>query len=149
LEKFSILRFNVQSIFYTQDNVNNEIKLLDRQKTYFSKTYTFVPQTTLTIQTYKSRNIFYFIGPLWLPLLGCFLTFRWLRFKYGYIYLAFQELARTYGPVLGLKLGNQKVVVISTHDLVKKALLQPEFNGRPDGFFFRIRSFGKRKGTYK
>ncbi|XP_012227757.1 methyl farnesoate epoxidase-like [Linepithema humile] len=86
-------------------------------------------------------------GPLWLPLLGCFLTFRWLRSKYGYIYLAFQELSRTYGPILGLKLGNQKVVVISTYDLVKKALLQDEFNSRPDGFFFRIRSFGKRKGV--
>lgn len=51
-----------------------------------------------------------------------------------------------YGPVLGLKLGNQKLVVISTHDLVKQVLLQNEFNGRPDGFFFRVRSFGKRKG---
>lgn len=52
-----------------------------------------------------------------------------------------------YGPILGLKLGSQKVVVISTHDLVKKVLLQDEFNGRPDGFFFRVRAFGKRKGA--
>ncbi|KMQ94445.1 putative cytochrome p450 305a1-like protein [Lasius niger] len=51
-----------------------------------------------------------------------------------------------YGPILGLKLGNQKVVVISTYDLVKKALLCEDLNGRPDGFFFRVRSFGKRKG---
>ncbi|XP_076171324.1 methyl farnesoate epoxidase isoform X2 [Ptiloglossa arizonensis] len=86
-------------------------------------------------------------GPKWLPLLGCFLTFRRLKAKHGYAYLAFQELTETYGPILGLKLGNQKVVVISTHDLVKKVLLQDEFNGRPDGFFFRVRSFGKRKGV--
>ncbi|XP_053970473.1 methyl farnesoate epoxidase-like isoform X1 [Hylaeus volcanicus] len=85
-------------------------------------------------------------GPKWLPLVGCFLGFRRLRAKNGYAYLAFQELTRTYGPILGLKLGNQKVVVISTHDLVKKVLLRDEFNGRPDGFFFRVRSFGKRKG---
>ncbi|XP_043804422.1 methyl farnesoate epoxidase-like isoform X2 [Apis laboriosa] len=85
-------------------------------------------------------------GPKWLPLIGCFLTFRRLKLKHKYAYLAFQELSKTYGPILGLKLGSQKVVVISTHDLVKKVLLQDEFNGRPDGFFFRVRAFGKRKG---
>ncbi|XP_011699204.1 PREDICTED: probable cytochrome P450 305a1 [Wasmannia auropunctata] len=93
----------------------------------------------------KPRN--YPPGPMWIPLLGCLLKFSRLRSKYGYIYLALQDLARTYGPILGLKLGNQKVVVISTCDLVKKALLQDEFNNRPDGFFFRVRSFGKRKGV--
>ncbi|XP_017885231.2 methyl farnesoate epoxidase-like [Ceratina calcarata] len=85
-------------------------------------------------------------GPKWIPLLGCFLTFRRLKLKHKYVYLAFQQLSVIYGPILGLKLGNQKVVVISTHDLVKKVLLQEEFNGRPDGFFFRVRSFGKKKG---
>lgn len=89
-----------------------------------------------------------YVGPIWLPLLGCFLTFRYLRWKHQYNYLVSQELARVYGPILGLKLGNQKVVVISTNDLVRKILLQDEFNGRPDGFFFRVRSFGKRKGVY-
>ncbi|KYN05360.1 hypothetical protein ALC62_03645 [Cyphomyrmex costatus] len=88
-----------------------------------------------------------FPGPLWIPLFGCFLKFSWLRSKHGYIYLAIQDLVRTYGPVIGLKLGGQKVVVISTYDLVKKTLLQEEFNSRPDGFFFRVRSFGKRKGV--
>ncbi|CAK9829027.1 Methyl farnesoate epoxidase [Anthophora retusa] len=85
-------------------------------------------------------------GPKWFPLIGCFPTFRRLKLKHGYAYLAFQELTKTYGPILGLKLGNQKVVVISTLNLVRKVLLQDEFNGRPDGFFFRVRAFGKRKG---
>ncbi|XP_076286314.1 methyl farnesoate epoxidase [Lasioglossum baleicum] len=85
-------------------------------------------------------------GPKWLPFFGCFLTFQRLKKKHGYGYLAFRELAKTYGPILGLKLGNQKVVVISTHDLVKKVLLRDEFNGRPAGFFFRVRAFGKNKG---
>ncbi|KAF3425766.1 hypothetical protein E2986_10061 [Frieseomelitta varia] len=85
-------------------------------------------------------------GPKWLPVIGCFLTFHRLKLRHKYAYLAFQNLTKTYGPILGLKLGNQKVVIISTHDLVKKVLLQQEFNGRPDGFFFRVRAFGKRKG---
>ncbi|XP_017762815.1 PREDICTED: methyl farnesoate epoxidase-like [Eufriesea mexicana] len=85
-------------------------------------------------------------GPKWLPLIGCIFAFRRLKLKHKYAFLAFQELTKTYGPILGLKLGNQKVVVISTHDLVKKVLLQDEFNGRPDGFFFKVRAFGKKKG---
>ncbi|GAB1865261.1 Probable cytochrome P450 305a1 [Camponotus japonicus] len=85
-------------------------------------------------------------GPTWLPMLGCFPIFMRLRLKFGFIHLALQELEGRYGPILGLKLGNQRVVVISTHDLVKKAILRDEFNGRPDGFFFRVRAFGKRKG---
>ncbi|XP_011646191.1 methyl farnesoate epoxidase-like [Pogonomyrmex barbatus] len=93
----------------------------------------------------KPRN--YPPGPAWLPFFGCILKFGWLRSKHGYIYTALQELSRTYGPILGLKLGNQNVVVISTYDLVKKGLLQEEFNSRPDGFFFRVRAFGKRKGV--
>ncbi|KAM0736690.1 Methyl farnesoate epoxidase [Formica fusca] len=85
-------------------------------------------------------------GPAWLPFLGCYLTFSRLRSKCEYDHIALQELADTYGPILGLKLGNQKVVVISTYDLVKNTLRRNEFNSRPDGFFFRVRSFGKRKG---
>ncbi|XP_032680692.1 methyl farnesoate epoxidase-like [Odontomachus brunneus] len=85
-------------------------------------------------------------GPTWLPLLGCFPIYRWLYYKHQYNYLVFQTLSHIYGQILGLKLGKQKIVVISTYDLVKQALLRDEFNGRPDGFFFRVRSFGKRKG---
>jgi len=79
---------------------------------------------------------------------GCLLTLRQLYLKHGYTYQAFNELAKMYGPVLGLKLGNQNLVVISSHDIIKKALLQDEFNGRPDGLFFEMRSFGKRKGIH-
>ncbi|XP_072758882.1 methyl farnesoate epoxidase isoform X2 [Anoplolepis gracilipes] len=91
-------------------------------------------------------SFMFYLGPAWLPLIGCFLIFVRLRSKYEYTYLALQQLAHTYGPVLGLKFGNQKIVVISTYDLVKKNLLRDELNGRPDGFFFRARAMGKRKG---
>ncbi|KAK2574914.1 hypothetical protein KPH14_002605 [Odynerus spinipes] len=86
-------------------------------------------------------------GPFWLPVIGCYPIFKLLRWKYGYVYLAFKRLEETYGPILGLKLGRQKLVVISSYDLVKKALLRDEFNGRPDEYFFRVRAFGKRKGV--
>lgn len=47
---------------------------------------------------------------------------------------------------MGLKLGRQKIVTISTYDFVKQALLQDDFNGRPESFSFKIRAFGKKKG---
>lgn len=87
-----------------------------------------------------------FLGPFWLPVIGCLFDFQSLKNKCGYTHLAFEELSAKYGPILGLKLGRQRLVVISTFDLVKKVLLQEEFNGRPDGFFFRVRSFGERRG---
>lgn len=58
-----------------------------------------------------------------------------------------EELSRVYGPVMGIKLGRQKFVVISGNELVRKTAARDEFNGRPDGFFFRLRAFGKRKGV--
>ncbi|XP_012286716.1 methyl farnesoate epoxidase [Orussus abietinus] len=86
-------------------------------------------------------------GPKWLPFVGCFPTFQRLRLKHGYAHLAFEVLSKIYGPILGLKLGKQRFIMISGHSLVKRVLLQEEFNGRPDGFFFRVRSFGRRKGV--
>lgn len=94
-------------------------------------------------------NCLFFIkhlGPRWLPFIGCFPRFYQLRSKYGYVHLAIQDLAEKYGSVLGIKLGKQRIVVVSTHELIKKVLTQDEFNGRPDGFFFRVRAFGERRG---
>ncbi|OXU31223.1 hypothetical protein TSAR_014757 [Trichomalopsis sarcophagae] len=86
-------------------------------------------------------------GPKWLPLIGCVPLFYTLRKKSGFTHLALNELAQQYGPVVGLKLGQQRFIVVSSYDLVKKVLMRDEFNGRPSSFFFRVRSFGKEKGV--
>ncbi|XP_058805600.1 methyl farnesoate epoxidase-like [Phymastichus coffea] len=86
-------------------------------------------------------------GPAWLPLLGCLAAFHRVHRRRGYMYLAFEELSRRYGPVLGLKMGRQRLVVVSGHELVREVLLRDEFTGRPNGFFFRARSFGKELGV--
>ncbi|XP_046828202.1 methyl farnesoate epoxidase-like [Vespa crabro] len=86
-------------------------------------------------------------GPAWLPIIGCLAAFKRLQIKYGFSHLAFKKLEEIYGPIVGLKLGRQKIVTISTYDFVKQALLQDEFNGRPESFFFKIRAFGKKKGV--
>lgn len=87
------------------------------------------------------------IGPLWLPFIGCLSTFQRQYKKHRYTHLVFQKLAKEYGPVIGLKLGKQKIVVVTNYEYVKKALCMKELDGRPDGFFFKLRSFGKRKGN--
>ncbi|KAF7988456.1 hypothetical protein HCN44_001029 [Aphidius gifuensis] len=85
-------------------------------------------------------------GPKWYPLIGAFPLFKKIYKKKKYTHLVFEELSKIYGPILGMKLGRQKLVVISGNELVKKVLNTDEFNGRPDGFFFRARSFGKKLG---
>ncbi|KAK0086071.1 hypothetical protein PV325_000574 [Microctonus aethiopoides] len=85
-------------------------------------------------------------GPRWLPFVGCFLRIYKLKKQTHYYYLVFNELSKIYGPILGLKLGKQKFVIISGNHLIKKTLMKHEFNGRPESFFFKVRSFGKNKG---
>ncbi|XP_011495207.1 PREDICTED: probable cytochrome P450 303a1 [Ceratosolen solmsi marchali] len=85
-------------------------------------------------------------GPKWYPFIGCFPQYYVLRKKLGYIHLAFEKLSENYGPILGLKLGTQKIVIISSYDLVKKVLMLEDFNGRPNSFFFKLRSLGRKRG---
>lgn len=61
--------------------------------------------------------------------------------------MVWQELSEVYGNVVGLKLGRVLVVTTFGPEAVKEVLSREEFNGRPDGFFFRLRTFGKRLGN--
>lgn len=47
-------------------------------------------------------------------------------------------------PIIGLKLGTELVVVVQTYRLVKEIHMREEFDGRPDNFFFRLRTMGTR-----
>lgn len=89
--------------------------------------------------------------------------------------MVWMELAEQYGPIIGLKLGNyinifitlyahisirdhkfvnyifvpsgaHYIVTVAGSEAVKEVLSREEFDGRPDGFFFRLRTFGKRLG---
>jgi methyl farnesoate epoxidase/farnesoate epoxidase len=65
----------------------------------------------------------------------------------GYHHLVYANLSTKYGPVAGLRLGRDRIVIVSGYDAVRDVLLREEFDGRPDGFFFRLRTFGKRLGN--
>lgn len=59
-----------------------------------------------------------------------------------------QYWSQKYGDLIGLKLGTVNVVVVAGKDLIKEVLFREIFDGRPDGFFYTIRSFGKKLGEY-
>ncbi|KAG8313366.1 hypothetical protein J6590_001833 [Homalodisca vitripennis] len=86
-------------------------------------------------------------GPKWLPLFGSFWAFYFLLRQFKYTHLAWTRLSAKYGPLVGLRLGRDYIVLVSGQPLVREVLTREEFEGRPDGFLFRLRAFGKRLGV--
>jgi methyl farnesoate epoxidase / farnesoate epoxidase len=78
--------------------------------------------------------------------LGNIQVLKHLR-TFKFYHLLWHHLSEIYGPLVGLKFVNDYVVIVSGKEMVKKLYNREELNGRPDGFFFRIRSFDKRLGV--
>lgn len=85
-------------------------------------------------------------GPPWLPLIGNWLLFRKYVKETKFTHIAWQRFAEDYGHLVGLRLGRDRIVIVSEYKLAKDILSREEFEGRPDGFIFRLRSMGKRLG---
>ncbi|XP_059612681.1 uncharacterized protein LOC132259145 [Phlebotomus argentipes] len=85
-------------------------------------------------------------GPPWLPIVGNFpLLFR-LKKSLSHHHMIWQHLSVQYGSVVGLRLGRDRVIVVSGCEAIREFYNRAEFDGRPDGFFFRVRSFDQRLG---
>ncbi|KAF7271345.1 hypothetical protein GWI33_015772 [Rhynchophorus ferrugineus] len=86
-------------------------------------------------------------GPPWLPFLGSLFQLRSLSKKAGGQHVALMQLTKKYASdVIGLKLGSEYVIAVCSYASVRKILTSEEYEGRPDNFFFRLRSMGTRKG---
>nr|BAN14691.1 cytochrome P450 [Plautia stali] len=85
-------------------------------------------------------------GPCWIPILGNYLLFYELRKKLGFTHLVWEWLSKRYGPLVGVKLGKDKLVIGTNLPVVKELLTKEQFEARPDGFFFQFRAFGERYG---
>ncbi|XP_034657953.1 probable cytochrome P450 305a1 [Drosophila subobscura] len=86
-------------------------------------------------------------GPRFVPWLGNTLQFRKEARAVGGQHILFGQWAQRYqSPLLGLKLGQEYVVVALGHEMVREVQLQEVFEGRPDNFFLRLRTMGTRKG---
>ncbi|CAB3370180.1 Hypothetical predicted protein [Cloeon dipterum] len=85
-------------------------------------------------------------GPRWLPIIGNLHLIDALKKKHGYFFTVLEKLSEEYGPVYGLKLGQNLTVVITDYGIMKDALSREEFQGRPNGFVFTMRTFGEKLG---
>lgn len=99
----------------------------------------------LYLDTKKPKN--YPPGPDWLPLIGSALTVYRLRKQTGLLHLTTAELAKKYGPILGLKLGKDRIVIVHGIPDNREFLTSDDLSGRPNGFFYKLRTWGQRKGV--
>ncbi|XP_063924929.1 probable cytochrome P450 305a1 isoform X2 [Zophobas morio] len=85
-------------------------------------------------------------GPIWFPIVGNQVQLRILSKSLGGLHLALSYLSQKYKTgVLGLKLGKEYIVSVSGYPLIKEVFTREEFEGRPENFFFKMRSFGRLK----
>lgn len=87
------------------------------------------------------------VGPQWLPVIGTLLLIQKLRPAYEFFHLIWYHFYETYGPVVGFRIGQTPIVIISGRDDVREVYNMESMNGRPNGFFYRIRTFNKRLGV--
>ncbi|XP_032664141.1 methyl farnesoate epoxidase-like [Odontomachus brunneus] len=87
-------------------------------------------------------------GPRGLPIVGNIFDVKRLVEETKFYSQAWCRLANIYGPIVGLKLGMANpLVIVSGRSAVVEMLNRPEFDGRPDGFAFRHRTGGVRRGV--
>lgn len=92
------------------------------------------------------RPRFFPPGPPWIPILGNLLLIHDLLKDQKFYFRVWDFLATQYGNVVGLKLGTNKMIIVSGRDMIREFYANDDFDGRPDGFFYRVRSFDKRLG---
>uniref|UniRef100_A0A1B6JNF9 Cytochrome P450 n=1 Tax=Homalodisca liturata TaxID=320908 RepID=A0A1B6JNF9_9HEMI len=86
-------------------------------------------------------------GPKWLPIVGNSPTVKHLSILHGGFHNALMYLSQKYKTqILGLKLGKDLFVVVFSKDLIRQVFTQDEFQARPDSYFIRLRTMGRRRG---
>lgn len=86
-------------------------------------------------------------GPSRLPVVGNTFLIKKLSKQLGGQYKALLKLSDDFkSNIIGLKLGSDQYVVVFGRKLVQQVFTRDEFQGRPDGFFIRLRTMGSKKG---
>nr|XP_023019296.1 probable cytochrome P450 303a1 [Leptinotarsa decemlineata] len=85
-------------------------------------------------------------GPKWWPIFGSAPQIAQLQKKTGHLLYATSEMSKKYGPILGIKVGRETIVVVHGTRANKEFLFSDDMAGRPLGDFYDLRTWGKRKG---
>ena len=88
----------------------------------------------------------YIKGPKWLPIFGSALEVGRLRRETGFFSEMCNTLGRKYGPIIGLKIGVDKIVILNDYESMKAMITNESCDGRPVGPVYEARTFGKRQG---
>lgn len=87
-------------------------------------------------------------GPFWLPVFGSILYIAKTHRKLKYFTHLCAKLGAEYdAPLIGLKFGKDLVVVVNSAKTLKEFLSSDDLIGRPDGEFYRSRTWGERLGV--
>nr|QBQ34512.1 cytochrome P450 CYP305A1 [Diaphorina citri] len=87
-------------------------------------------------------------GPAWLPIVGTLPLIKKLCAKYGSQHVALDKLRHSYNPdIISLKFGSEKFIVVFSQELIKDVFTLKALQGRPDNFFIKMRTNGKRAGV--
>lgn len=87
-------------------------------------------------------------GPLWLPVFGSILYVARNHRKSKYFTRMCSRLGSEYNaPLIGLKLGRDLFVVVNSPKVLREFLNSDDLIGRPDGEFYRSRTWGERLGV--
>ncbi|XP_076241382.1 putative cytochrome P450 303a1 [Calliopsis andreniformis] len=85
-------------------------------------------------------------GPKWWPILGSVMEVARLRQETGYLVKTCSALCKKYGPVVGLKIGTDRIVVLNNYESIKAMLNDENCDGRPIGPVYEARTLGVRRG---
>lgn len=84
-------------------------------------------------------------GPTWYPIFGNLFELNREAKKAGGQHLLYEEWRKKYkSPVIGMKTGQEQVVIATTYPIIHEVYTRDVFIGRPDNFLFRLRSMGAR-----
>lgn len=80
-----------------------------------------------------------------MPIIGNTSMLRKAAKQHGSQIAVFRAWREKYNSnVIGLKLGNELVVVALTYPVIHEVHINDAFDGRPDNFFLRLRTMGSR-----
>ncbi|KAG8228074.1 hypothetical protein J437_LFUL009046 [Ladona fulva] len=85
--------------------------------------------------------------PGWLPILGSTLEFTKLFNQFKIPFLMWDEYARRFGDVVGIRLGRDIFILVSGKEAIQEGLTKEEFDARENSFLIQHRSMGVRRGV--